>query len=102
MIHILSVRYAGGSRLALEFDDDTRGEADLTPLIERGGLFAPLADASLLARAFVDDGTVCWPDDLDVAPERLYALAHGLPMPDTLEQANANELAMREREHGKS
>jgi hypothetical protein len=102
MIHVLSVRYVGGSRLALEFDDDTRGEADLTPLIERGGLFAPLADPSLLARAFVDDGTVCWPDELDVPPERLYALTHGLPSPDTLEQANANELVMREREHGKS
>jgi hypothetical protein len=98
MIHVLSVRHAGGSRLALEFDDDTRGEADLTPLIARGGLFAPLADPRLLAQAFVEDGTVCWPDDLDVAPERLYALVHGLPAPDTLEQANANETTMRERE----
>ena len=101
MIHVLSVRHAGGSRLSLEFDDDTRGEADLSPLIARGGLFAALADHALLAKAFVDDGTVCWPDDLDVAPERLYALAHGLPAPDTLEQANANELAMRERERAR-
>jgi hypothetical protein len=102
MIHVLSVRYAGDSRIALEFDDDTHGEADLSPLINRGGVFAPLADPALLARAFVDDGTVCWPDDLDVATERLYALAHGLPTPDTLEQANANELTMRQREHGRA
>jgi hypothetical protein len=97
MIHVLSVRHAGGSRLLLEFDDDTRGEADLSSLIGRGGLFAPLADPTFLAQAFVDDGTVCWPDDIDVATERLYALVHGLPTPDTLEQANANELTMRQR-----
>ena len=102
MIHVLSVRHAGGSRLALEFDDETRGEADLSSLIARGGLFAALADHALLAKAYVDDGTVCWPDDLDVAPERLYALAHGLPPPDTLEQARANELAMRERERAQA
>jgi hypothetical protein len=101
MIHVLSVRHVGGSRLALEFDDETRGEADLTVLIKRGGLFAPLADHALLAKAYVDDGTVCWPGDVDVAPERLYALAHGLPVPDTLEQANANELSMRERERAR-
>ncbi len=96
MIHVIGVQHAGAFRLALEFDDDTRGVADLAELV-RLPAFALLRDEATFRRAYVDDGTVCWPVDLDVASERLYALAHGLPVPRTLEQANANEHAMRVR-----
>lgn len=53
--------------------------------------FAPLRDREIFSQAFVAYGTVCWPGELDIAPERLYALAHALPVPETLEQAKANE-----------
>ncbi|MET0285110.1 MAG: DUF2442 domain-containing protein [Polyangiales bacterium] len=98
MVHVIAVKYVGGLNLDLEFDDETVGVADLQQLVERVPLFAQLADQSLFARAFVEDGRVCWPGDLDISPERLYALAHHLPMPDTLEQAKANERTMRRRE----
>ena len=98
MIHVLSVQYAGDLSLALKFDDESSGIADLQELVERSTVFARLRDRALFGRAFVEDGTVCWPCDLDLSSERLYALAHGLPAPDTLEQANANELSMRARE----
>jgi hypothetical protein len=98
MVHVIAVKYAGGLNLELEFDDETVGVADLQSLIERVPLFAPLADQALFARAFVEDGRVCWPGELDIAAERLYALAHHLPTPDTLEQARSNELTMRQRE----
>jgi hypothetical protein len=98
MIHVISVKYAGGLNLDLEFDDDTVGTVDLQELVERAPLFAPLRDPALFARAFVEDGRVCWPGELDIPAERLYALAHKLPAPDTLEQARKNELTMRRRE----
>ncbi len=96
MIYVIGVRHAGEFRLALEFDDDTQGVADLSELV-RLPVFAPLQDEGTFRRAYVDDGTVCWPVDLDVPSERLYALAHGLPVPRTLEQAMANEHAVRAR-----
>lgn len=98
MIHVITVKYAGGLSLAVEFDDDTDGIVDLTDLVQNVPLFAPLRDPALFRRVYVDDGAVCWPNDLDLSPARIYALAHGLPAPDSLEQANANELAMRARE----
>lgn len=98
MIHVITVKYAGGLSLAVEFDDDTHGVVDLTELVEQVPLFSPLRDPALFRRVYVDDGAVCWPNDLDLSPARIYALAHGLPTPDSLEQANANELAMRARE----
>jgi hypothetical protein len=40
----------------------------------RGGVFEALKDPAYFAKAFVDDelGTVCWPNGVDIAPERLY------------------------------
>jgi hypothetical protein len=98
MVQVIAVKYAGGFSLELEFDDETVGVADLAQLVERVPLFAPLQEPTLFARAFVEDGRVCWPGDLDIAAERLYALAHGLPAPESLEQARANERTMRGRE----
>jgi hypothetical protein len=99
MIHVIRVKYAGGLSLAVDFDDDSHGLVDLSELIGRLPVFASLRDQSLFCRAFVDDGAVCWPNDLDISSARIYALAHGLPTPDTLEQATANELTMRARDH---
>jgi len=36
------------------------------------GVFSLLKDQTLFARAFVAFDTVCWPNDLDFAPETLY------------------------------
>lgn len=91
MMKVREVEYVGGHRLALTFSDGTSGEADLSSQLARPA-FAPLRDEKRFAEAFIQYGTVCWPGDLDLAPERLYALAHGLPGPDTFEQAQANEL----------
>jgi hypothetical protein len=41
------------------------------PYLTRG-VFIRLQDASLFKQAFVALGTVCWPGDLDIAPETLY------------------------------
>lgn len=60
--------------------------------------FRPLLEEELFRKARVQDGTVAWPNGLDIAAEQLYALAHRLREPTTLEQADANELAMSLRE----
>ncbi|HEX5661465.1 MAG TPA: DUF2442 domain-containing protein [Polyangiales bacterium] len=98
MVHVIAVRYLDGWNLDVEFDDDTVGVVNLQELVERVPLFAPLQNQAQFARAFVEDGRVCWPGDVDIAPERLYALAHGLPAPESLEQARANERTMRRRQ----
>jgi hypothetical protein len=97
MLKVRNVEHAGGYKLALSFSDGTSGEADISAEITRPA-FAPLRDVQRFAEAFVDVGTVCWPGGLDLAPERLYALTHGLTPPETLEAAKANELEVSLRE----
>ncbi len=97
MIHVEDAQHVGGFRLAMCFSDGTRGVADLSGELRRKA-FAPLRDERVFAQAYVADGTVCWPGGLDLAAERLYALAHSLKIPGTLEEAEVNELMMSLRE----
>ena len=65
-------------RVLLTFEDGTTGDVDLSDLIARGGVFAPLRKQSYFRQVRVDPegGTITWPNDADVAPELLYARAH--------------------------
>lgn len=91
---ITKVQPLPGHVLRLTFSDGTSGDASMRELISSFPPFAPLLDEDLFRKAHLDGGTVAWPNGLDCAVERLYALAHALPAPDTFEQAEANELAM--------
>jgi len=44
---------------------------DARPYLNRGA-FQRLQDIALFKQAFVSLDTVCWPGDLDIAPETLY------------------------------
>ena len=89
---VTNLRYLDGYRLLLEFSDGTNGIANLDEEIVGRKAFKPLRNVSLFRRASVEDGAVTWPGGLDLATERLYALAHRLPPPATFEDAQANEL----------
>lgn len=90
MIEVTRVRHAGGYKLSLWFSDGSRGVADLSGEVAKRKRWAPLRDEKAFAKAKVDGGTVAWPGDFDLAPERLYALAHQLPPPKTEAQDRAN------------
>lgn len=75
ILHIVHAEVAGGHRLALEFDDETRKVVDVKPLLE-GPIFEPLRDPRYFSRMALDPvcGTVVWPNGADFAPEALYEL----------------------------
>ena len=92
MMRVSTVEHAGNHSLHLEFSDGTKGTADLSRHL--AGPLRALEDISLFSRVHLRRGVVTWNDDLDIATEFLYALAHGLPPPRTLEDAEANEVAV--------
>lgn len=94
MLNVTKVKALPDFRLRLSFSDGTSGEASMRAKLEGFKPLRPLLDEALFRRAFVDEGTVCWPGGLDIAVEQIYALAHHLPSPDTFDQAKANELQM--------
>ena len=57
--------------LEIWFDTGEHRLFDVKPYLGRG-VFTRLQDVHLFERAFVAMDTVCWPGDLDIAPETLY------------------------------
>ncbi|MFA6061187.1 MAG: DUF2442 domain-containing protein [Gallionella sp.] len=60
--------------LELWFDTGDHRLFDARPYLERG-VFVKLQDISLFKQAFVALDTVCWPGNLDIAPETLFDLS---------------------------
>ncbi len=97
MITVRTVEARPGHRLALSFSDGTSGVADLSAHMTRAP-FNAVADESVFRRAIVEHGAVEWPGtDVGISTEALYALAHGLPVPRTIEDVRSNEAAVSRR-----
>lgn len=62
-----------GYRLALRFADGLTGEADVSHWAGKG-VFKAWRKRGVFEKVYVDSeaGTVCWPGDLDLAPDALY------------------------------
>ncbi len=97
MISVTSVEHPSEYRLRIAFSDGTSGDADLTALLDEDAFTSLRGDVFALAFLDHDAGTVAWPSGLDVAPDTLYALAHGFRRPESFEDAQANERAVRLR-----
>ncbi len=59
--------------LKLSFADGFVGEIDVSPILQRGGVFTPLSDPRIFSEVRVEYGTVVWPGDVDLSPESLRA-----------------------------
>jgi hypothetical protein len=80
MEHVVSVKYLGGHRLRLRFDDGVEGVVDFAKLLKfRGDLVAPLRDPAYFAKAFVhrEARVVTWPNGMDVDNLVLYSKVTG-------------------------
>lgn len=68
-----SFALAGGYRVRLTFRDDYTGEADLWPLFAnpRGPLTESFRDPAFFQRAFLDEGTLAWPNGYDLCSDVL-------------------------------
>ena len=71
MESIVSVNSRDDFHLELRFNTGEIGVFDARPYIEKGA-FRRLKKLSLFKQAYVAFDTVCWPGDLDIAPETLY------------------------------
>ena len=60
--------------LELEFNTGEVRLFDVNPYLNTG-VFQQLKDQSLFGKAYVAFETVCWPGEIDIAPETLYYLS---------------------------
>ena len=84
MIHdIIDAEYKGDYLIELFFDDGKRGIVDFSKYLKRGGVFRKFKNIEYF-RAFQINkelGVLTWADELDIAPETLYAEATGTRLP---------------------
>ena len=84
MLHdVVSAIYQGGYRIKLKFDNGRRGTVDFSKYLEREGVFERFRDLEFFRNFTInkDLGVLTWGDEIDIAPETLYAEATGSGLP---------------------
>ncbi|HEX5723993.1 MAG TPA: DUF2442 domain-containing protein [Longimicrobiaceae bacterium] len=79
MLHLIeNVRVAEGSVLELTYAGGETVVVDISPLIERGGVFSRLADPAVFARVVIGGGGryLEWPGEIDLCADSLWLSAH--------------------------
>lgn len=71
MDSVLKVQPRDDFHLELWFANGEHRIFDARPYLSRG-VFKRLQDIALFKQAFTSLDTVCWPGNLDIAPETLY------------------------------
>jgi hypothetical protein len=54
------------------FDDGMKGNVDFSVYTKMPGVFKSFKDKKFFCSAFVENGTISWPNGADIAPETLY------------------------------
>jgi hypothetical protein len=71
LLDVVSVRATQGYQLYLEFENGEKKMFDMSPLMDKRP-FVRLKGSPHFLAARVAYGTVCWPGNIDIAPETLY------------------------------
>ncbi|NCO39382.1 MAG: DUF2442 domain-containing protein [Armatimonadetes bacterium] len=90
---IVSASYRGGYEIEIAFADGQRGVVDFSRYLARRGVFARFRDQAFFRAFQVNEelGVLTWEDEIDIAPETLYAQATGTPLPAWMTEAEADE-----------
>jgi hypothetical protein len=92
---VVEARCLKGYKIELVFEDGKKGVIDFRKYVDYGGVFGRFSDIEYFGRFFINEelGTLCWPDDVDIAPETLYHEATGEPLPSWM--TSGRELAKK-------
>ncbi|MFZ1830580.1 MAG: DUF2442 domain-containing protein [Candidatus Competibacteraceae bacterium] len=92
MIKILEAHYAGNNRIELIFSDGQHGIFDLNAYLStrQGPLLESLHQETYLQRFFINAGALCWPNGLELSPDRLHELTSSALAP-MLERGSKNQ-----------
>ena len=74
LLDVLSVRTADGHWLFLDFQNGEQRRFDMAPYMDQKP-WVRIKSPAVFQRAFVENGTVAWPGNIDIAPETLYDLS---------------------------
>jgi len=92
---VISANYKGGYRIEVTFEDGASGIIDFSKYLNEGGVFEKFNDMDFFKNFRINEelGVLTWGDEVDIAPETLYADATNSPLPDwmdTKQDSSAN------------
>lgn len=71
--HVVEVKPLHAYKIFVKFADGTEGRVDMLAFLERDcGVFKTLRDVEKFNAVFVERGAVTWPDELDLAPDKMH------------------------------
>ena len=93
---VISASYKGRYKIEVTFEDGAAGIVDFEKYLERGGIFNKFKDIGFFKKFSINEelGVLAWGDEIDIAPETLYAEATQSPLPDWVD-SDQNSLANR-------
>ncbi len=74
LLDVVEVKATKDYKLFLEFENGEKRVFDMEPYMDRPP-YIQLKGSPFFKIAYVDYGTVCWPGNIDIAPETLYDLS---------------------------
>ncbi len=80
---IQSAEYCGGYKIKLTFADGKNGMVDFKKYIREGTVFEKFRNINFFKEFYINKDlyVLCWPGEIDIAPETLYAEATNTPLP---------------------
>jgi hypothetical protein len=84
---VTEMRILDGYKLQLTFDNGKSGVLDCKPFIDKGGVFSKLLDPKFFKSVEINKelGVLSWGDEIDIAPETVYSIATGSPLPEWMD-----------------
>ena len=94
MHDVIKAEYKGGYKIAVVFENGKSGIVDFADYPARGGVFARFANLDFFQSFSVNHelGVLAWGNEIDIAPETLYAKATGEPLPHWMSSSSKDKL----------
>jgi hypothetical protein len=88
LIDLISAEYRGDYKIELVFEDGKSGIVDFSSYINKSGIFNKFKDINYFKNFTVDleVKTLVWGNEIDIAPEILYAEATNSPLPEWMQK----------------
>jgi len=92
----IKAEYVEDYKLEITFEDGKIGIVDFREYIEKEGVFSRFSDIDYFKKFYINKevGILCWPDDLDIAPEILYHKATGEPLPAWMNKRSKKQITL--------